>query len=156
MEAKRAGGLAVAVHSGHPRFGDPSQFIFWMQEPHSEHALELKRTNMVKTWVEAKKKKGYSITTPIRFRGPYYFTDHERIDLAPEHAGDPEYQFQAWFRRDSPLVVPADVIDMWAERRRKHGFPVNDPQPMGESLRPGTGMPLENDWLSDREKGLST
>lgn len=149
----RSGGLAVEVHSSHPVLGDPAEFVFFLQPPYSSSSLESKMKAMKKLWVDRKKQLGYTLRSPIAVRGPFPFLHHLRIDLRDEHIGDDEYQFRAWFRRDKPLTVPADIIDRQMQLRAQFGYPVNQPvsRRSAEPLRfSGRVMQTSSDPFKER------
>ena len=123
----RKGGLAVEVHSSHPKLGDPQDFVFFLQPPYSDAAVEKKKAEMIKAFVTVKQRMGYELRSPIAFRGPVGFFEHERIDLSDRHQGDDEFQLRGWFRRRRPLIVSADRIDQLHEMRRRAGLPVIQP-----------------------------
>ncbi len=143
-EATRSGALAVAVHSSNEKYGDPYEFVFYLELPYRAEMLELKRKAMVKLWVNVKDKQGLDLRTPIKFTGPYTFFQQDRVDLGEEHRGDHEFQLKAWFRRRHPLILDADVIDQWMQDRRKFGYPVNEPRRIGDGPLPSAGFSTDS------------
>lgn len=140
-----AGGIQVKVFSSDPELGDPAEFVFYMEPPYSEQQLDLKRREMVRAWVNRKEQLGYDLKGNIRFRGPFNFFHDERVDLSDAHMGEDEFQFKAMFVRRSPLIVGADVIDMWHELRRSAGVPVYQPVREGELRPTGRVRETQND-----------
>lgn len=147
-----AGGLKVAIYSSDPALGDPEEFVFYLAPPYTPEAVEAKRKDMEKRWVEALDKRGKDIRSAIRMSGPYGFFHDDRVDLSERHRGDDEFLLQAWFRMRSPLIVGADVIDYWHGLRREAGFPTYDP--VKGDLRPRGVLRNRND-IFDRKAGAS-
>lgn len=145
-----AGGLKVAVYSSDPTFGDPEEFVFYLTPPYTPEAVEAKRKDMEKRWVEVLDKQGKDLRSEIQMSGPYGFFDDDRADLSDHHRGDDEFLLRAWFRMRSPLIVGADVIDMWHQLRRETGAPVYDP--VKGDLRPHGVLRNRND-IFDRKAG---
>lgn len=122
--------LSVRIHESDPVYGDPYEFVFYLEPPYSAEALEKKRVAMCKLWIATLEKRGQKLTTPIQFSGPYSFRHDERVDLGDKHQGDAEFQLKAMFKREKPLVVASGVVDMWTERRERFGYETYRPTPL--------------------------
>ena len=143
-ESTRSGALAVAVYSSNPKFGDPYEFVFYLEPPYRPEMLDRKRKAMVKLWVETKGKQGLDLRTVIKFTGPYNFFQDDRVDLDEKHRGDHEFQLKAWFRRRHPLILDADVIDKWMQDRAEFGYPVNEPRRIAEGPLQSKGFSTDS------------
>lgn len=139
------GGLKVKVVSSDPEYGDPAEFVFYLEQPWTPEQLDRKRREMVKAWVYRKEQLGYDLKGHIRFRGPFHFFHDERVDLSDRHMGEDEFQLSAMFMRRSPLIVGTDVIDMWHELRRGAGAPVHQPVREGDLAPSGRVRATQND-----------
>lgn len=139
------GELKVKVLSSDPELGDPQEFVFYLEPPYTDEQLDRKRREMVTLWVSTMENKGYDLKGNIRFRGPYHFFHDDRVDLGEKHQGEDEFQLKAMFMRRSPLIVGANVIEMWHEIRRSMGAPVYQPVRDGELVPSGRVRETQND-----------